>query len=205
MTYETACLYANIWENKAKAGQYVCKNCIYKSKKSLSLLNTSSSSSTDHEVRSGEAEGPLSQLTNALDLSPAQPHFKGRLSYLKRKGEEIKSAAKKLLTDFGEVPSTSIQTPTKSQSKDTAAIDTLIEEIRSQMAEASYANKIQLISIVPNSWTIQKTAESLNVSTHMVRKARDLKKQFGILSNIPKKTSGQKLTCETIALVRSFF
>lgn len=52
--------------------------------------------------------------------------------------------------------------------------------------------KVQLLTLTPDSWSIEKTCKTFLVSEHLVRKARKLKNEKGILAK-PEAKKGQPL------------
>ena len=65
---------------------------------------------------------------------------------------------------------------------------------------SSYQEKLQILTLVPDSWPRQKVAELLSVSEYLVRTARSLTVEKGILA-IPEPKQGKKLK----ELVKVFF
>ena len=56
------------------------------------------------------------------------------------------------------------------------------------------------MTLTPESWTIEKTMKEFEVSKYLVKKARSLKKELGILAE-PKAKTGKVLPQETITTV----
>ena len=54
--------------------------------------------------------------------------------------------------------------------------------------------------MTPESWTIEKTMKEFEVSKYLVKKARSLKKELGILAE-PKAKTGKVLPQETVTTV----
>ena len=55
--------------------------------------------------------------------------------------------------------------------------------------------KIQILTMAPPSWSIEKTAETFGVSKHLVKQARELKKSEGILA-LPSSKKGKPIAEE---------
>ena len=109
-------------------------------------------------------------------------------SYPKEKLNKIKVAAAKAI-----LPST---TP--------AEIDN-DSEIIAQLKEKFYSStdrsqKVQILTVLPKSWSIRKVEEKFAVSNYMVRKAKDLVKDQGILSSPNPKHGSSSLSQATISL-----
>lgn len=65
-------------------------------------------------------------------------------------------------------------------------------------------DKIQILTLAPDEWSIKQTSEMFNASEYSVRKARSLKQQYGILAK-PEKKKGKLLPDSTIKLIESFY
>ena len=60
--------------------------------------------------------------------------------------------------------------------------------------------KVKLLTLTPGSLTIGKTMNEFEVSKYLVKKARSLKKEIGILAE-PKVKTGKVLPQETVTTV----
>lgn len=67
-------------------------------------------------------------------------------------------------------------------------MDCFVDLLKEKCCSATRNEKIKLLTLVPTSWSIQKTMEEFSVSQHMVKRAREIKKTKGILGDpYPKK------------------
>ena len=66
------------------------------------------------------------------------------------------------------------------------------------------SEKVQILTVLPRSWSTRKVEQEFGVSNYMARKAKELVKQKGILST-PNPKHGHTLTVETSDLVKSFY
>lgn len=66
------------------------------------------------------------------------------------------------------------------------------------------SEKVQVLTILPQSWNIKKVQEEFGASNYMVRKAKELVKQKGILAT-PDPKPGRMLAAETADLIQSFY
>ena len=64
--------------------------------------------------------------------------------------------------------------------------------------------QLQILTVLPQSWTIRKTQEEFGVSSYMARKAKELVKEKGVLS-LPGHKVGHPLAAETVELVSVFY
>ena len=83
--------------------------------------------------------------------------------------------------------------------------DELLLNLRQKIVNSSsYHEKLQILTLAPYSWPREKVAEFFSVSEYLVRTARSLKDEIGILA-IPEPKQGKKLTAKTEELVKVFF
>lgn len=61
-------------------------------------------------------------------------------------------------------------------------MDILIEELKIKLQTSTNSTIVHILTLTPNSWTIEKTPEEFVLSTKMVKKARKLNMQSGILA-----------------------
>ena len=66
------------------------------------------------------------------------------------------------------------------------------------------SEKIKLFAMIPQNWSIQKTAAVFNTSYFIVRRAIHLVKEKGIMRD-PDPKLGQSLSSETVQLVEAFY
>ena len=64
--------------------------------------------------------------------------------------------------------------------------------------------KIQILTLTPESWSRKYASEYFEVSEHLIRRARKLKSENGILA-IPDKKIGHNIPDFLTALVQDFF
>ena len=92
--------------------------------------------------------------------------------------------------------------------KDPSVIDDeseIIMQLKEKFqATIERSEKIQILTVLPRSWSTQKVQEEFGASNYMVRKAKELVKQKGILST-PNPRHGHTLAVETSDLVQSFY
>ena len=83
-------------------------------------------------------------------------------------------------------------------------LDRLHEAMKDKLITATYAEKLQILTLAPDSWSREHCAAYFGVSEYLIRRARELKKVGGIL-NKPNPKQGKTISNETINLVKSFF
>ena len=79
-------------------------------------------------------------------------------------------------------------------------LDRLHDLMKEKLANASTSEKIQIMTLAPDSWSRDHCSKFFKVSEYIVRTARELKKVSGILSKPPPK-KGKTISPETVELV----
>lgn len=84
-------------------------------------------------------------------------------------------------------------------------IDKLVELMKAKLdSNLSKREKIQVLTLAPQSWSRRKVATEFNVTEYMVRKARNLTIEKGILA-IPGPKVGRKISFDIIKTVQNFY
>ena len=130
-----------------------------------------------------------------------------RISYGKRKAFEVKDAVVQQLATSLRIPPT-ILNQTEALIPRTcemcADLQLLVDDLKVKMEISCKKEKLMILTLAPQSWTIEKTAAEFGVSTYMVKKARMLKKTDGILPDLaPKK--GRQLGQATVDKVIAIY
>ena len=83
-------------------------------------------------------------------------------------------------------------------------LDVLVHLMKDKLKFLSRQRKVQLLTIVPHSWSIHKGKEEFQVSGYVIRKARKLASEKGILE-LPDQEQGKVITEEAQNSIRSFY
>ena len=137
---------------------------------------------------------PLESVNQYLTTLGETPIVKKKLQqvkYPKEKFKKVSRAMKKKLLPERE----------SSDSDESEIIAQLKDKFESTTKRSE---KVLVLTVLPKSWAIRKVQEEFGASNYMVRKAKELVKEKGILST-PNPKPGHILPTETIDLVRSFY
>ena len=96
------------------------------------------------------------------------------------------------------------QSAASSKNSDFFDVDNLMNDLKSEFLSSSYQEKIQILTLKPDSWTTEKTCNFFDTTKHAVQKAINLKKQEGILS-MPKRAKQKGISSEDLQVVTNFF
>ena len=172
----------------------ICDSC----RKQLAVESNPDNDSGD-EIDSSyvcqqESLKSINQCLQAIGETPVSKKKLVQASYPKEKLNKIKVAAAKAI-----LPSL---TPTEIDN-DSEIIEQLKEKFHSS---TDRSQKVQILTVLPKSWSIRKVEEEFGVSNYMARKAKDLVKDQGrILSSPNPKHGSSSLSQATISLVQAFY
>ena len=94
-----------------------------------------------------------------------------------------------------------LQAETRVESLDWNNLHKLVGLIKETLLVSSWNEKVKLLILTPVSWTIEKTMKEFEVSKYLVKKARSLKRELGILAE-PKAKTGKVLPQETVTKIQ---
>lgn len=151
-------------------------------------------------------EHELSQLNKSLVLLGESPVVKNKLTsrvnYFKRKSESADKAVKRKLHLVSESTLSDSMLSEVTQSDDESEMIKQLKEKFSNITKRS--EKIQILTVLPKSWSIRKIESEFNVSNYMARKTKKIVKEKGILS-MPNPKSGKVLSKTTVDTVKLFY
>ena len=135
---------------------------------------------------------PVNQCLSAIGETPILKKKLQHVKYRIQKFKKIRAAVSKRM--LPEIRS--------SNGDDESEI---VRQLKEKFKETTMrSEKVQILTVLPKSWSIRKVQDEFGASNYMVRKAKDLVKKKGILST-PNPKVGQILTTETADHVRSFY
>ncbi|XP_049777645.1 uncharacterized protein LOC126175133 [Schistocerca cancellata] len=154
----------------------------------------------------------LVQTNIALDnlcLTPIKLHGlseQSKGSYFKRKVSSIEKTAKKAVSEAlkYDAQSSNDDEEDKSVVEKAKDFDVMISLMKEKISSVGRSRKIQILTLAPDSWSRNKVMKEFNVSEYMVRQARKLKSEKGILET-PGPKKGKTLSENTVRLVTDFY
>ena len=201
-------------------GQKLCPKCrslVSKPKENPDEIDNTEPEEECHvysqeELQLDSSRESLNSTLNDLDLSPIKlhsiaPHSKPILG--KRKLKEVEGAITKKLASVLKVNENEIETNEQSNiNKETQSkaddLDYLVECIKDKLKVSNRRGKLQLLTLVPNSWSVRKAANVFSVSKSTIQKARILKAEKGI-AGCPEIVKRQRLSQEVIDTIIEFY
>ena len=101
---------------------------------------------------------------------------------LQQEHYQLVKGKSRMLQQFKNVLSIALSEPQLTKNSDCSNCQRLVDLIKEKLTNCSNKRKIQMLTLAPEDWTIQKTVEFFNVSEHAVTQAGKLKKEKGILA-----------------------
>ena len=195
-------------------GQKICRAC-WRSLQTLSANDTTSSStstSTESETEffthSTMDAAVMNTSFELCSVSPLKQHGKSKKTQVAEACRKILKTANILLGKIDQ-QSRSVEICekqhdhlTQDDKEKIEHSDQLCEAIDEKMHSADKITKLQLLTLIPDTWSVEKAAQHFGVNNYQVKKARKLKKR--ILSR-PEKKKSRALSEETKQLVINFY
>ena len=83
-------------------------------------------------------------------------------------------------------------------------LDKVVELRKGKLKVSNKREKINILTLTPESWSLRKTARGFKVSKTTARKARILREEKGILA-APQPVIGKRLSKKTVNSVLEFY
>ena len=123
-----------------------------------------------------------------------------KISYARNKLKRIKVDTEEKVARALDISAEELQPKTRVDCSKCNDLDKLVVLIKEKLLVFSLNEKVKLLTLTPESWTIEKTMKEFEVSKYLVKKARSLKKELGILAETKAKT-GKVLPQEMVTTV----
>jgi hypothetical protein len=92
-----------------------------------------------------------------------------------------------------------------SQAEESETESEMISQLKEKFKLCTLSSeKLQVLTVLPKSWSIKKTEQEFQVSNYMVRKAKKLVEEKGILST-PNPRSGKTLPSSIVDEIKHFY
>lgn len=208
-------------------GKKICSNCIKKLNATIQNDSTSTGSEDFSETSACEDIISVQRETDRLNASlldmgqspikvhSMPPHM--RTSYGKRKLDKLHSRCRQSISKALRIEQNDIvpceETSTSGNSdsgkkilEDATALHDLMEKLKAKIAkpETTRTEKIQMLTLVPLAWSREKVMTYFDVSQNMVKTARSLLKDHGILA-LPEPRKGKCLDPSVADKVLKFY
>ena len=141
----------------------------------------------------------------AIGVSPIKKvSFRDKISYGRNKLKRIKVDIEEKVAQALDISAEELQPETQVENSKCNDLYKLVGLIKEKLLVSSRNEKFKLLTLTSESWTIEKTMKEFEVSKYLVKKARSLKKELGILAE-PKAKTGKVLPQEMVTTVKDFY
>lgn len=194
-----------------KPGQKLCINCLQKEKtdpcEALETvpMDTEDDHPPDDYMPPYSMKESLDSSLVALGCSPLKPTSSTNVAgYAKRKMKQMEKSTRSKVSKVFNLDEKGLEASESPPCEKCRDLENLMDLLKTKCRESTRKEKIKILTLVPSSWTINKTAAEFNVSKSMVKKSRNLIKSHGILADVPEK-KGKTLSSEVVLRVKSFY
>ena len=81
----------------------------------------------------------------------------------------------------------------------------IVQQLKEKfVATSKQSQQLQILTVLPNSWSVKKIQQEFGVTTYMARKSKELVKEKGVLP-LPGPKPGPSLLPETVDIVHAFY
>ena len=174
--------------------------------------------SSDDEVNNWnttENRDVMNSTLNQLELTPFKVHaIPGhmKVAHGKRKLAQVNNEVSKRLAAILNVQQSELESADNSTEIDSKQdmnqrknyLDKLVELMKEKLKVSNKREKIQILTLTPESWSLRKTAKEFKVSKATARKARIIREEKGILA-VPQPVIGERMSEKTVNSVLEFY
>ena len=196
-------------------GSNICDSCRKKLAKTTVDMNVQSCSESEDDALSDQGDEHYSPEVETdssevfVDASEAISTLNkclvtiGETPYVKRKAHQRHYPEEKIKKITEAMKRTLISDPGgQSRLRDD---DEIVEQLKKKYkVSTSRSEQLQILTILPQSWTTQKIQDVFQTTNYMARQAKLLVKEKGILST-PNPKHGHALPLESVDMVKTFY
>lgn len=191
-------MISSLQSEKLALGFKVCSSCRSKLPKQANENESDSVSSESDSEDSAALNNALSSLNDSLQYvgeSPVKPKRLNEKSYPKKKLKKIDDTLRKVLR---------VESEEDNESEKCAESEMIVQLKDKFNTTTKKSEKIQILTVLPLSWSIRKIQEEFGATNFMVRTAKKLVTDKGILST-PNPRPGKTVKDDTVDFIKSFF
>lgn len=199
-----------------KDGMKICTSC----RLELSKIKTYSSSDSDSNINDepmaknvNPEPGCSKEDSNYMDVDTGLDYLNASLTSIgespvvktktKTNKKYCKEKLEKVTLRLSETYFQSIQEKESKDLSDNSQTE-IIDQLKEKFAVGSKSEKLQILTVLPKSWSCARMEHEFSISNYMARKAKKLLEEKGVLST-PDPKPGKTLPPETAVLVKEFY
>lgn len=186
-----------------KPGQKLCVNCLKNVNENNSETDTEEPCETDTEFYDVSTDRSiLNESASLLGISPVKHVGKrDQISYAKQKAKKMKLSIIDKMANVCQVNVNDLTNEKSNECTKCQDMDQFVIQLKEKISSSNtYSDKIKLLTLTPESWSIAKTVQEFGVSEHLVKRARKVKSEKGLLGE-PEAKRGHGFSDEIIKKV----
>ena len=155
-----------------KPGQQLCTNC-FKKATSEQAAGESQYEDTDGKYSfTNLHKSVLNESVSLLGISPLKSVGKrDRLGYGKQKVKKFIESFTCLVATACDLDKEEISSDVDNECTKCIDLDRLVEAMKEKLTVSSKEEKVQILTLTPEIWSIENTCNVFSISEHLVRKA----------------------------------
>jgi hypothetical protein len=96
------------------------------------------------------------------------------------------------------------ETPHSEENVHKAMLEKMMQDLKTSFIECiNYKRKLQILTLSP--YTIERTARFFETSIYMVKKSRSIKREYGIIPEVPSMSKGKVISTKEKLLIKEFY
>lgn len=158
-------------------GHQLCVSCILKAKNMMKNNEASDNEEFDKSFVSvdPEMEEDFLIIHNSLiqnSVSPLVRHAQPKRQKILQARKEVDKITKNIESTFNAVGlPVGPKSPVPSTSSEESDVSILMNELKTKLESSNYPEKIQILTLKPHLWNVEKTVNFFNTSKHAVKKS----------------------------------
>ena len=188
-------------------GKKLCRNC----RKKFIEVDNNENDEVEKDYQFEDEYIHKENFNTSVEILGCSPiksvSARDKVGYGKRKLQEICNAVTEILGTVLSVEGNEIvcqERKNKQCCQKSEDLDRLMGLIKDKLVVSTNEEEVKLLTLVPESWTIREAQYFFAVSQSMVRKAKSIRKEKGLLPNIDKR-KGRSLSDEIVESVIKFY
>lgn len=191
-------------------GKSLCTSCLTKFQHRHEIFDENDDENSDLTYEPpNAAEVSVNEACTSLGISPVRLKrlsSDARPSAIKRKVLKISEVITSKLHNSYNLPFSPYENQRDTQAELCPHYEELIEKLKRRMETAeSVQEKVNILSLLPSTYTSSQIQKDFKVTEYLVHKTRDLVKKQGVLPKVESKKPSNILDIDTIKTVETFY
>lgn len=197
-----------VTDGTIKPGMKLCASCRKKENwnTEIDVDHQEISDSDESFVPDNISEAAINTSVTSLGCSPfkiAKVHTNKRLTYCRNKVSKAEDALRKQVGKRLNVEPATFSL-TKEPCNKCSDLEKMVQAMKDKCSVSATQQQIQILTMAPPSWTLERVAHEFGVTKYMAKTARDLKAVGGVFA-MPRPKCGKRLPQLVTNMIADFF